>query len=152
MLTYPWRKWFSWRSVTLITGEDSWFEIVERRLCEDYGGNYWEYRKPVVEEEIIEDLASTEVSTNPSTSRYSDLPDGFYWIFTRKEGLQSNVCLVKVYTDIHHKLKGVGFGMWDGAGFMSMSDIEDNMFLVPVLFNGMNHDFVKMAMSRSQAT
>lgn len=152
MILHEWKKWFSWYPVTLDTGKRSYLQIIQRRLCEDHGGEYWEYRKPVVEEETVEDLASTEVSTNPNTPRYSDLPDGFYWIFTRKEDSQSHVCLVKVYTDVHYQLKGVGFGMWDGAGFMPMSDIEDNMFLVPVQFNAINNELVTMALSRSQAT
>lgn len=135
MILHEWKKWFSWYPVTLDTGKRSYLQIIQRRLCEDHGGEYWEYRKPVVEEETVEDLASTEVSTNPNTPRYSDLPDGFYWIYTDKDGQKVDVCLAKLYTHPQLQQKGLGFGMWDGAGFMPLTDMSENIHLVPVKFS-----------------
>lgn len=61
-------------------------------------------------------------------SKSQSLPDGFYLL--QKEG-DTEVCIVKLYTPIEPSYRGIGFGVWDGGGFMPISEFDEDSFLVP---------------------
>lgn len=44
MYAQRWYKWFAWRPVRLDGGKVAWMRWVERRGCEDMGGEWTEYR------------------------------------------------------------------------------------------------------------
>jgi hypothetical protein len=57
------------------------------------------------------------------------LKDGFYWL-TGPSG--EDGCLVKVYTAQYPPCKGIGFGAWDGGGFMPLRELKKKARLTPV--------------------
>lgn len=135
MFSSEWRKWFSWYPVQIIGGDWVFLQFVERRFCEDHGGEFTEYRK--VQQQIVkEDEVNEEPIGQSALIAVEEYPDGFYWIYTEKDGQKGDVCLVKLYTHPQLQQKGVGFGMWDGAGFMPLTDMGENMHLVSAGFPG----------------
>lgn len=140
VLESKWRKWFSWYPVQVIGGDWVFLRIIERRFCEDHGGEFTEYRK--VPQQTVEKNKTIEEPTGETPYvAVKNYPDGFYWIYTEKDGQKSNVCLVRLYADNVSQQKGIGFGMWDGAGFMPLTDICKNMHLVPAEFNEKNKEY-----------
>lgn len=71
-----------------------------------------------VEEKVINEL--------------SDMEDGFYYIYSDIDNSRS---LVKLYTnpDIgENGVRGFGFGIWDGGGFLPLSDVGEETKVLPV--------------------
>lgn len=58
----------------------------------------------------------------------SNVPDGFF-LLTSYESEQ-DTCLVKVYG--YEGARVVGFGVWDGAALMPLSDVHENSLFLPV--------------------
>jgi len=58
------------------------------------------------------------------------LPNGFYWL-TNKWG--DNPCLVCLYTPRDPRLRGIGYGAWDGGGFVPIGDLEEGSRLTPMV-------------------
>ena len=56
------------------------------------------------------------------------LEEGFY-ILTKDGEYPS---LVKVYTNPNTNTKGIGFGIWDGCGFLPLEDIHKNSNLIKI--------------------
>lgn len=56
--------------------------------------------------------------------------DGFYWL-TNKYG--DNPCLVCLYTPRDPRLRGIGFGIWDGGLFVPIGEIEEGTTLIPLV-------------------
>ena len=74
---------------------------------------------------------------NPTSIAYVEdldqLPDGFYEL-RNPENVEK--CIVKVYTYEFYEgrppIKVVGFGVWDGAGLMPITDIIEGSSLTPI--------------------
>lgn len=67
--------------------------------------------------------------TDEQKSNFSELKEGFYILYKKSDEFKSDACLVKVYTNPDTEEKGVGFGIWDGTGFVPMKDIgADSIF------------------------
>jgi hypothetical protein len=132
----------------LITGEKSWFETIERRRCEDCGGEFWEYRKPIVEIDEQEDFNDSQSGTlaDVGSGRYSSLSDGFYWIYCERNGQKIDVCLVKLYNNPDSEENGIGYGIWDGCAFMPLTDIADDARLERVEFSEKDHEFFSLSL------
>ena len=58
-----------------------------------------------------------------------EMSEGFYWI-SRPDG--SEKCLVRLYYNPDACTKGLGFGIWDGCGFVPISDIPKDSILIPL--------------------
>lgn len=64
-----------------------------------------------------------------------NIPDGFYWIYSNID--PNNKFLVKKYTFVTNKktgetVTGYGFGIWDGAGFIPLGDVADQVSIIPL--------------------
>jgi len=68
-------------------------------------------------------------------SNNTDKPDGFYFVYSLNEkGEKQEVCLVKLYSIEHDDVqyRGIGFGIWDGCGFVSLDDLDEETILEPL--------------------
>lgn len=59
---------------------------------------------------------------------FDKLPDGFYIV--RQPG-SPDWSLVRLYFNRDANARGVGFGIWDGSGFVPLADLRDTV-LTPV--------------------
>lgn len=55
--------------------------------------------------------------------RFEELPDGFYWV---TNGRDSDTCLVRLYKPNDTEERGIGFGIWDGYGFVPLSHLTND--------------------------
>jgi hypothetical protein len=51
---------------------------------------------------------------------FNDLDDGFYIV----NGIFDQMCLVKLYRNPDTNQRGIGFGIWDGSGFIPLTDLS----------------------------
>jgi hypothetical protein len=58
-----------------------------------------------------------------------ELEDGFYWVSSPHEPMKS---LARLYTNPDTGERGLGFGIWDGAGFVPLSDLHEKTELVMI--------------------
>lgn len=63
---------------------------------------------------------------------FDDLKEGFY-ILSKKDG--SEACLVKLYKCEDFIIRHIGFGVWDGAGLMPITDLSDDSIMTPVIIS-----------------
>lgn len=61
-------------------------------------------------------------------TRFDELPDGFYHL----SNPGGETCLVRIYTPSEPPYRGVGFGIWDGGGFIPLQDIRPDSTFTPV--------------------
>lgn len=149
MFSTEWKKWFCWYPVQVIGGDWMFLQFVQKRYCEDHGGEFTEYRKIPEQPDKENEMTEEPIDETPliAVEEYSD---GFYWIYTEKDGQKNDVCLVKLYTHPQLQQKGVGFGMWDGAGFMPLTDMVENMHLVPIGFKEEDQEFLALSSKKLQ--
>ena len=69
-------------------------------------------------EDALRKLEETEHDTE---SPFHELEDGFYWVSSPHESSKS---LARLYTNPDTGERGLGFGIWDGAGFVPLSDLH----------------------------
>lgn len=59
------------------------------------------------------------------------LPDGFYRIFKQTPTGPEDECVVKLYTCPDSNVRGFGYGIWDGCGFLPVTDLAEGVKVEP---------------------
>jgi len=62
--------------------------------------------------------------------KFDLLPEGFYIL--SNPNAPTDACLVKLYSPPDLKCRCIGFGVWDGAAVMPVTDLLDTSNLTPV--------------------
>lgn len=61
----------------------------------------------------------------------NQLPDGFYLLSNPKE-LRKSLVRLYICPDFNG-VRNIGFGVWDGAGFIPVTDLSQESILTPVV-------------------
>jgi hypothetical protein len=74
-------------------------------------------------------LIKAEEAESSAENPFDRLEDGFYWVSSPHESSKS---LTRLYTNPDTGERGLGFGIWDGAGFVPLSDLHKEMELTMI--------------------